>query len=189
MTMQELVMSQEEIKAACQKIGKALAERLGNEKKLPVFICVMKGALNFMAELLKYTDIPLIEDYVQLKSYSGLQSTGKVSIEKDITTSIDNRVVVIIEDVVDTGYSMTALTKHLQEIGKPKEILIACLCDKTGARKVPVHVDYAGKVFSQDKFLIGFGLDYNGLKRNVPYVYTPTKEEVAEMDEILKDKM
>ena len=187
--MEELVMSQEDITRACQRIGSALTKRLEGEKKLPVFICVMKGALNFMAELLKYTDIPLIEDYVQLKSYDGLRSTGKVNIEKDITTSLDGRVVVIVEDVVDTGYSMAALTAHLQAIGKPKQILIACLCDKTGARKVPVNVDYAGREFPQDKFLIGFGLDYKGLKRNVPYVYTPTKEEVEEMDKILEEKL
>ena len=83
---------------------------------------------------------------------------------------------------------MSFLTKHLQEIGKPKQIILCALFDKKIARQVEVKVDYAGRVLTENKFLLGYGLDYKGLKRNIPYVYIPTTEEVAEMDQLLAKK-
>ena len=80
---------------------------------------------------------------------------------------------------------MDYLKKHLYEIAKPKQVLLVALFDKACARKVPVEVDYSGKVLNENKFLLGFGLDYNGLCRNSDFVYTPTPEDIKEMDEIL----
>jgi hypoxanthine phosphoribosyltransferase len=187
--MKEMVMTEADIVSACRRLGRQLTEDLKGEEKLPLFVCVMKGAMPFMVDLLKYVDVPLIEDYVQLESYSGTKSTGEVRLLRDLSTSIDGRSVVIVEDVVDTGLSMAFLTKHIRESGKPKRVLVCALFDKKIARQIEVKVDYAGRVLSENKFLLGYGLDYKGLKRNVPYVYIPTSEEVKAMDELLaKDK-
>jgi len=183
--MKEMVMSEEEIISSCRDLGNKLTIRLQNEEKLPLFVVVMKGAMNFAIDLMKYVEVPLLEDYVQIQSYSGTHSTGKIALLHDLSTPIDGRSVVVIEDVVDTGLTMSFLTKHLQEIGKPKQIILCALFDKKIARQVEVKVDYAGRVLTENKFLLGYGLDYKGLKRNIPYVYIPTTEEVAEMDQLL----
>jgi hypoxanthine phosphoribosyltransferase len=127
---------------------------------------------------LKYVSVPLLEDYVQLESYSGTQSTGTVRLKRDIATPIDGRSVVIVEDVVDTGLSMAFLTNSIfARSGNPNGFSICALFDKKIARKVEVEVDYAGRVLTENKFLLGYGLDYKGLKRNVPYVYIPTEKK------------
>lgn len=186
--MKEMVMSEAEIVSACRSLGRKITEDLKDEDKLPLFVCVMKGAMPFMVDLLKYVDVPLLEDYVQLESYSGTQTTGTVRLLRDLPTSIDGRTVVIVEDVVDTGLSMAFLTDHLKKIGKPKRVLVCALFDKKIARQVEVKVDYAGRVLTENKFLLGYGLDYKGLKRNIPYVYIPTSDEVKEMDDLLAKK-
>ena len=183
--MQEIVMSREEIEQAAERIADSLSERLKDDEKIPVFLAVMRGALYFMAELRKRMKIPSFDSYVHLQSYSGTQSTGKIKNLHDPEIDLNGRTVVIVEDVVDTGLSMDYLKKHLFEIAKPKQVLLVALFDKACARKVPVEVDYSGKVLNENKFLLGFGLDYNGLCRNSDFVYIPTPEDIKEMDEIL----
>jgi hypoxanthine phosphoribosyltransferase len=186
--MKEMVLSRRAIALTCAKLGSQLTELLKDEEKLPLFVCVMKGAMPFMVDLLKDVKVPLLEDYVQLESYSGTQSTGTVQLKHDISTPIDGRSVIIVEDVVDTGLSMAFLKEHLQTLGQPKRIVICALFDKKIARKVEVKVDFAGRVLTENKFLLGYGLDYNGLERNTPYVYIPSGEEVQALDDLLKKK-
>jgi hypoxanthine phosphoribosyltransferase len=169
-------------------MGKELTVLLSDEEKLPLFLCVMKGAMNFMVDLLKRVEVPLLEDYIQIQSYDGTHSTGTIALIKDISTAIDGRTVVIVEDIVDTGLSMNFLLAHLQKIGHPKRIIVCALFDKKCARKVETQIDYAGVVLTENKFLLGYGLDYKGLKRNVPFVYVPSPAEVKAMDEILAKK-
>ena len=104
--MDELVISEQEIHDVCSKMGKKLTTLLAQEEKLPLFVCVMKGAMSFMVDLLKRVEVPLLEDYIQIQSYCGTRSTGSVCLVKDIATPIDGRTVVIVEDIVDTGLSM-----------------------------------------------------------------------------------
>ncbi|MCF0112405.1 MAG: hypoxanthine phosphoribosyltransferase [Bacilli bacterium] len=185
--MQELILSEQQILDICETLGKQLTERLRNEEKVPLFLCVMKGAMHFYCDLVKNVDCLIEEDYVQLSSYAGTSRAHEVVIAKDIEPSaLEGRTVVIVEDVVDTGYSMDFLLRHLKERGNPKQILLVALLDKKPARKVEVHVDYAGIVMKEAKFLIGYGLDYYGTERNIPYVYVPSEEEIAEKDAVLK---
>lgn len=181
--MKELVMSHEEILEACARIGGALTERLKAEEKPPVFICVMKGAMNFMIDLIENVDMPIFVDYIQISSYEGSKSTGKINLKRDISTNLEGRTAVIVEDVIDTGLSMKYLVEHLQTNFHPKQIIVTTLLDKAVARKVPVAIDYAGKILNENKFVVGYGLDYKELHRNDPYIYVPTPEEVTEMDE------
>ena len=187
--MKEMVMSEETIFGICKRLGEEISKDLQNEEKLPIFVCVMKGAIQFMVDLMKHVTIPSIIDYVQLSSYEGTSSTGNVKLIKDMSYSVDGRTIVIVEDVVDTGYSMEFLLKHLQKIGKPKRILICALFNKINAHKVDIHVDYVGEELKENKFLLGCGFDYKDIQRNIPYVYVPTTEEIVEMDRILKEKL
>ncbi|MBQ7244022.1 MAG: hypoxanthine phosphoribosyltransferase [Bacilli bacterium] len=179
--MKELVMSQEEILDACKRIGSELTKRLSKEEKLPLFICVMRGALNFMADLQKFVDLDILVDYVQVSSYEGTSSTGKIHFARDVSIDVKDRVVVLVEDVVDTGVTMKFLKKHFVDMG-PKEVLVVSLFDKRAERVVEVEADYVGKTLTEPKFLLGYGLDYNDIGRNVPYVYIPTEEEIAAFD-------
>jgi len=185
--MEELVMSNREILDACERIGADLTNRLKGVSGIPLFVCVMKGAINFMVDLMQNVEMDILTDYIQIRSFEGMESTGKVTLIKDASHRVKDRTVVIVEDVVDTGISMDFLTKHFQELGA-KEVIVVALFDKKDARKVPVKIDYVGKVLEGSKFLVGYGLDYRGLMRNVPFVYVPTKDEVAEWDALLEKR-
>ena len=184
--MKEIVMSKEEIEAAASRIAKELEERLKDDEKLPVFIVVMRGALYFMAEVRKKMSLPSYDAYVQIKSYCRTKSTGEIQFNHDPEVDLDGRSVIVMEDVVDTGRSMVFLKNHLNEIAKPKQVLICALLDKKCAREVPIDVDYVGKTLEENKFVVGFGLDYNGMGRNSDFVWVPTEEEIAQMDKLLE---
>ena len=187
--MEELVLSHSEIEDITKRLGEQISKDLANEEKTPLFVVVMKGALNFMASLLNNLTIPLVTDYVQVSSYEGTKQTGKVKFKHMLETDPTGRTIVIVEDVVDTGLTIRILKDYLNTSFSPKKVLVCSLFDKVNCRKVDEKVDYAGKVLEKNKFLIGFGLDYDELERNVPYVYTPTKEDLDKLNERLaKDK-
>ena len=183
----EIVLSEEEIQNICNDFGKRLTEELKNEEKTPLFLGVMKGALNFMFDLIKRIDRPIYTDFIQISSYAGVQSTGKINLKKDFDMDIKDRTVVVVEDVVDTGISMKYLIDHLNENykpkNKPKRIIICALFDKEYARCEDIKIDYCGKVLKENSFLVGYGLDYNELERNVPYVYIAKPEDIDRWNE------
>lgn len=182
--MKEVVMNEEEILDTCKRLGFALGSELKNEEKLPVFLCVMKGALNFMADLIKQVKTDILCDYIQISSYEGTSSTGKIILKRDIEQDIEGRTVVVVEDVIDLGTTMKYLVEHLKQ-KNPKRVIVCALFDKKVNRISDVKIDYVGKVLDENKFLVGYGLDYNGLLRNVPYVYIPDEEEIKRLDEKL----
>ncbi len=179
----EIVLSEEEIQNICNDFGKRLTEELKNEEKPPLFLGVLKGALNFMFDLIKRIDRPIYTDFIQISSYAGVQSTGKINLKKDFDMDIKDRTVVVVEDVVDTGISMKYLIDHLNENYKPKRIIICSLFDKEYARCEDIKIDYCGKVLKENSFLVGYGLDYNELERNVPYVYIAKPEDIDRWNE------
>ena len=183
-----IVLNAEQIAEITSKLGHELADELRGAKKIPLIVGVMKGSLNFMMDLIKHIDIPIFTDYIQVSSYEGTASSGKVRLFKDILYDCTDRIVVIVEDVVDTGLSMQYLINHVK-LNNPERIIVCSLLDKKNAREVPVKVDFAGVVLEKNDFLIGYGLDYNELERNIPYIYSATPEDVKELDDILaKDK-
>ena len=183
--MEEIILSEQDIARIVDELGARLTKDLANEERPPVFICVMKGAMPFFSDLIKKVKLDIVCDYVQLTSYGGgLASSGTISMDKDIATCLDDRTVVIVEDIVDSGLSIDFLTKHIQSRFKPKKVLVCALFDKFCARKNEVTVDYSGARLPEAKFLVGYGLDYRQLLRNVPYVYVPDKEEIAAWDEL-----
>ena len=183
--MKELVMSSNEIQEVCTHMGHQIQRDLENEEKAPIFLCVMKGAMNFTVDLIKHVHCPIITDFIQISSYEGTQSTGKINLLKDLSYDPEGRTIVICEDVVDTGLSMQYLIEYLKTKYNPKRVLVACLFDKTAARKCNIQIDYYGKRLTENAFLVGYGLDYNELHRNDAFVFIPTSEEVKEWDELL----
>ena len=185
--MGKIILSQEQIDEICQRLGKEISDTLRNDKKIPVIVGVLKGSMNFMMDLIKYIDIPMFTDYIQVSSYSGTQSTGLVQLLKDLSYDCSDRSVVIVEDVVDTGRSMRYLQEHIKT-HHPKKIYVCALFNKQAARVENITVDFKGYELQGNEFLIGYGLDYRELERNLPYVYGATPEDVARLDKVLEEE-
>ena len=183
--MKEMVLTHEQIVEATKAVGEKLTTELKSEDKIPVVIGVLKGAVHYLAELVKYIDAPIFVDYIQVSSYSGTESTGKVNLVKDLTYDIKDRTIVIVEDIVDTGLSMEYLVEHLNNKYHPKRIIITALFDKPTARINDIVCHYPGYILPEAKFLVGFGLDYKELFRNVPYVFVPDENDLDNWDEII----
>ena len=138
------------------------------EGKEIVFLGTLKGAMPFMWELAKRIKNNVIFEFIQVSSYKGTQSTGIITLEKDIRNSIEGKDVIIIEDIVDTGKTLDFLLKLLKE-KNPNSVKIATLLSKPSRRVYELNVDYIGFKID-DKFVVGYGLDYEENLRNLPYV-------------------
>ncbi len=137
--------------------------------KFPLFVCILRGAFMFLADLTRAVDIPISVDFMAISSYGGkTESTGQVKILKDLDAVIEGRHVLIIEDIVDTGLTMDAVTRLLRT-RKPASLKIATLLDKEERRIVPVKVDYYGFKIP-NLFVVGYGLDYEERYRNLPFI-------------------
>ncbi len=133
-----------------------------------VFIGILKGSVMFMAELAKNMKCNIEMEFMEVSSYQGTESTGNVKINKDIKGTIEGKDVIIVEDIIDTGRTLTYLVEYLKG-KKPNSIKIATMLSKPSRRIMELDVDYIG--FSiEDKFVIGYGLDYNEKYRNLPYI-------------------
>ena len=163
--MQTLI-SAEEIHERVQ----ALAQEIGGDHPLGVhLVCVLKGAFVFLSDLARAIPCDVTLDFIALSSYgSSTKSSGQVQLLKDLDTSIEGRDVVIVEDIVDTGVTLT----YLQDILKarlPRRLRTACLLSKPSRRQVETRVDYIGFTID-DRFVVGYGLDYADRYRNLPYI-------------------
>ena len=138
--------------------------------KNPLFLSVLNGSFMFTADLLKHITIPCEISFVKLASYAGTSSTGKVKELVGLNDDIEGRTVVIVEDIVDTGGTMKHLLETLQA-RKPKEIRIATLLLKPDKLKVELDIHYVAMRIPND-FIVGYGLDYDGLGRNYRDIYT-----------------
>ena len=132
-------------------------------------VCVLKGGFVFMSDLVRYMSTRVSLDFIAVSSYgAGTKSSGEVRFQKDLDTSLEDRHVVVVEDIVDTGLTL----KYLQEILRsraPRSLRTACLLSKPSRRKVDVTVEYIGFTI-EDKFVVGYGLDYGEKYRNLPYI-------------------
>lgn len=185
--MSQIIFSKKDITSAASRIGKQLTEELKADKKLPVAVGIMKGSLNFMHDLIGYINHPMFTDYIQVSSYSGTKTTGKVILKRDLSIDVKDRTIILIEDVIDTGISMNYLLEFIKDRYHPKRIILVALFDKTYRRKVPVHIDYIGKTLSNDDFLLGYGLDYCEIGRNLPEVYGLNAEDIHKIDNLLRN--
>ena len=161
-----VLISEDELKAKVKSVGEQISKDF--EGKNPVFVGVLKGCFIFMSDLLRYVDIPCSLDFMAVSSYSGTSSTGAVKINKDLREDINDRHVIIVEDILDSGVTLNYLKNYLM-VRSPASISIVTLMDKPARRKAPVWADYS--CFEvPDEFVVGYGLDYNEKYRNLPYV-------------------
>lgn len=149
------------------EISKSLGDKLTNKfkGKEPIVVCVLKGACPFHSELIKHIDLMLEVDYIQVSSYSGTESTGKITIKKDLEHNIAGKDVIVVEDIVDTGLTLSKLKSELLS-RNPRSLTFVSLLDKPSRRKTDFKPDYTGKVID-DLFVIGFGLDLDEKYRNL----------------------
>jgi hypoxanthine phosphoribosyltransferase len=135
--------------------------------KNPVLIGILKGVFIFMADLVRYLDFPLEMEFVNLSSYgSGRQTSGRVEVVQGLSHPIKDRHVLVIEDIIDTGTTITFLIDYIEK-KKPASLKICTLLDKPSRRRKPVKIDYLGFTVP-DKFLVGYGLDCDEQYRNLP---------------------
>lgn len=136
----------------------------------PLFLCVLNGSFMFAADLMKRIGFACEVTFIRLSSYQGTASTGVVKELIGLGENIEGRTVIIVEDIVDTGITLTGLVEELKK-RNPKKISIAALLFKPDSFKGGVKIDYVGKSIPND-FIVGYGLDYDGLGRNLPDIYT-----------------
>lgn len=163
----ELFLSKEEIQKRIGEMGSVISSDF--ETKKPLFIAILNGAFVFAADLVRHFEYDCEFTFVKLSSYSGTESSGKVLEIIGLDISIENRHVIIVEDIVDTGNTICQFLSHL-ETQKPASVSIATLLLKPEMLKHDLHPNYIGFEIPP-KFVIGFGLDYNGLGRNLPDIY------------------
>ncbi|GBC62988.1 hypoxanthine phosphoribosyltransferase [Desulfonema ishimotonii] len=161
------VLKKEEIETAVTEIGKKISEDYKGREL--VLIGVLKGAFVFLADLARNLTIPVKIDFVRAASYgAGTSSCGKIRILKEIEEDITGKDVLIVEDILDTGLTLSRLVDHIKSFG-PKSVKICTLIDKRERRKVEIEADYAGHVV-EEGFLVGYGLDYAENYRELPEI-------------------
>jgi hypoxanthine phosphoribosyltransferase len=163
----EPYISAEKIQQRIQELATSISNDLKGEK--PLFIAILNGSFMFAADIFKYLTIEAEISFIKLASYKGMKSTGNVVQAIGLDEDLYGRTVVILEDIVDTGKTLSQFLPQLEH-QQPKKLMIASLLTKPEALQHPIKIDYLG--FSvPNKFLLGYGLDYDGLGRNLPQIY------------------
>ncbi|MDR0613586.1 MAG: hypoxanthine phosphoribosyltransferase [Dysgonamonadaceae bacterium] len=163
----ELFIPEKVITKEIKRVAKDISRDM--KEKIPLFICVLNGAFMFASDLMKRIDIPCEVGFIRLKSYQGTQSSGSVKEVQGFGENVKNRHVVIVEDIIDTGHSMSYLKNRLNA-ENPASVKIACLLFKPNAVKTDIKPDYCALEIPND-FIVGYGLDYDGLGRNLKDIY------------------
>ena len=167
--MEKLILSEDEIVRVCTRLAEEIDQKIAeNDNGVPVMLGVMNGALPFLYELVKHLKQPVEIDTIKASSYDGTETTGDVVVSKEPDIDLQGRDVYIIEDIIDSGNTLNLLPKILMERG-PKSIRLCALLDKPDRREVDVKMNYVGFRIP-DKFVVGYGLDYDQRYRNLPYI-------------------
>ena len=161
-----VLVSEEEAKEIVERLGKQISKDY--EGKNLVLVSVLKGAVVFMADLMRAIDIPLSIDFMVVSSYNKTESTGTVKIIKDLDTDLTGKDILIVEDILDTGRTLASLMEILR-MRNPASLKICTFLDKPDRRVTDFEVDYSGFVIP-DKFVVGWGMDYAQAYRNLPYI-------------------
>ncbi|QII81547.1 hypoxanthine phosphoribosyltransferase [Jeotgalibaca arthritidis] len=172
--IKEVLYTEEEIRQATQELGAVLTKEYAG--KNPLMIGVLKGAIMFMTDLSRAMDCDLELDFMDVTSYgAAIESSGDVKILKDLDTSVEGRDLLIVEDIIDTGRTLSYLIEIFRH-RKAKSIKVVTLLDKKERRAVDLEADYVG-IHVPNEFVVGYGLDYIEKYRNLPYIGV-LKEEI-----------
>jgi len=164
--VEEILLDSQTVATRVGELGAQLsADYAGRD---PVLVSVLKGALVFLADLMRAMDLPSSIDLMEVSSYAGTETSGQVRILKDLSKPIEGRDVIVVEDIIDTGLTLNYLLGYLAD-RQPASIKICCLLDKPARRLADIPIDYIGFTIP-DRFVIGYGLDYEERYRNLPYI-------------------
>jgi hypoxanthine phosphoribosyltransferase len=164
----KILISRDEIAEAVDRLASEI--KRDYQDKQPLLIGVLKGSFMFMADLIRQLDLPLELDFIRLSSYGAArESSGKVRVVQGVETPVKGRDVLVIEDIVDTGITTSFLLDYLRK-RKPASVKLCALTDKPSRRRVPVSIDYLG-LSLPNKFVVGYGLDFDQRFRNLPDIY------------------
>lgn len=159
-------ISKEQIERRIRELGAQIARDFNGEE-LHV-IGVLNGAFVFCADLIRSTNLPIVVHFIKASSYEGTQSSGRLNISLDLSADITGKNILLVEDIIDTGLTITKLIE-LMKASSPKSLKVASLLYKPARTVHKVDIDYLGFEI-EDKFVIGFGLDFNGRYRELPYI-------------------
>ena len=160
-------LESEEISKRVAELGAQLSRDM--EGKNPLFLAILNGSYVFAADLLRNVTVPCEISFIRVSSYSGMESTGKLTEVIGLKEEIEGRNVVIVEDIIDSGFTMDGLVKSLRA-KKPADLRICTLLTKPGNLKVDLDIPYCAFKIPND-FIVGYGLDYDGYGRNLPAIY------------------
>ena len=167
--IESVLLSPETIRARVQELGAEISRDYADVGRDVVLVCILKGAVVFFSDLARAMTIPLQMEFMGISSYgNAARTSGIVRITKDLDMSIMDKHVIIAEDIMDSGLTLTHLTRLLSS-RNPASMKICCLLDKPERRECEITPDYCGFVIP-NKFVVGYGLDYAGVYRNLPYV-------------------
>ena len=171
--IEKILINDTQLKDKVIELGKNISD---DYKGLsPVFITVLRGSIIFLCDLIREVKIPISLDFLSVSSYSGQSHTGVVRIIKDLDENIENKHVILIEDIIDTGLTLNYIIGMLRE-RKPASIKVCALLDKKVRRIIDIPIDYKGFEIP-DEFVVGYGMDYNQQYRNLPFIGI-LKEEI-----------
>lgn len=166
-----VLLDEESIRVRIAEMGREITEDYKDDDHDLVMVCILKGAIMFMTELFKHVDVDAEIDFMSVSSYGdSTTSSGDVRILKDLDQNIVGKNILIIEDIIDTGYTLSYLKDNLESRGA-NSVKIASLLNKEDRRVTEIHGDYVGFEIP-DEFVVGYGLDYKQKLRNLPYVGT-----------------
>ena len=164
----KILISRDEIAEAVDRLASEI--KRDYQGKQPLLIGILKGSFMFMADLIRQLDLPLELDFIRLSSYgAATESSGKVRVVQGVKTPIKGRDVLVVEDIVDTGITISFLLDYLKK-KKPASLKLCALTDKPARRRFPVPIDYRGFTVP-NKFIVGYGLDLDQMFRNLPDIY------------------
>lgn len=165
--IERVLLSKQEIAEKVKQLGAQISRDYAD--KNPIIVCVLKGSFVFMADLVRAISVPCTVDFMSVSSYgAGTTSSGEVKIVKDFDQSVEGRHLIVVEDILDSGRTLSYLMKTLKARGAAS-IALCTFLDKPERRVVPVEVTYSGFTVP-DAFIVGYGLDYDQQYRNLPYV-------------------
>lgn len=160
-------LTEEQIQNRVKEIAKTITDKFKGEKIIAV--CVLKGSFMFYSDLIRNIDGDVTCEFFGVSSYHGnTSSSGEVKVTLDLASPVENQHVVLVEDIIDTGLTMNYLRNAISS-RKPKSLTVVSLLEKPEALKVPCKIDYVGFKIPND-FVVGYGLDYQGFYRNLPYI-------------------
>jgi hypoxanthine phosphoribosyltransferase len=174
----KILFTQDDIDQAILRLAGSIRRDFGQEEI--VFVCVLKGSFVFTADLIREVATPSVVDFIRISSYRNGMTHGNVAITKDLETDIEGKNVIIVEDIIDSGITLTSL-RNMLLTRKPKTLKVCALIDKKARREVQIEGDYIG--FSiEDGFVVGYGIDYAEKYRNLRDIFVVEEHKVAGND-------